>query len=113
MLAQRIQALAEACQAVGRSDGDLQKAMATQILVAEDRDTVRRRYQQIYNLAVTDDVPDSLNPAWLIGTPDEVEAKIRAYAEAGIGHFLLWFVDAPREDGLRLFAKEVLPHFRR
>jgi alkanesulfonate monooxygenase SsuD/methylene tetrahydromethanopterin reductase-like flavin-dependent oxidoreductase (luciferase family) len=112
VLAQRLQALEEACQAVGRSAGDIQKAMATQILVAEDRETVRRRYQQIYGLAETEDIPDSLNPAWLIGTPDEIEEKIRAYAEAGIGHFLLWFIDAPREDGLRLFAEEVAPRFR-
>jgi alkanesulfonate monooxygenase SsuD/methylene tetrahydromethanopterin reductase-like flavin-dependent oxidoreductase (luciferase family) len=112
VLAQRLQALDQACQAVGRSVTDLQKAMATQILVAEDRDTLRRRYQEIYGLAATEDIPDSLNPAWLIGTPDEVEEKIRAYAVAGIGHFILWFMDAPREDGLQLFAEEVPPRFR-
>ena len=61
--------------------------MATQILVAEDRETVCRRYQQIYGLAETEDIPDSLNPAWLIGTPDEVEGKIRAYVEAASGTF--------------------------
>jgi len=112
VLAQRLQALGAACAAVGRPMADLQKAMATQILVAEDRETLRRRYRQIYALAATEDIPDTLNPAWLIGTPDEVEEKIRAYAEAGIGHFLLWFMDAPREEGLRLFAEEVAPRFR-
>ena len=112
VLAQRLQALGAACESAGRSVDDLEKAMATQILVAPDRETVRRRYQEIFNLAATDDIPDSLNPAWLIGTPDEVEEKIRAYAEAGIGHFLLWFMDAPRGDGLQLFAEEVAPRFR-
>ncbi len=111
VLAQRLGALQQACEAVGRSDGDIQKSMATQILVAENRETVRRRYQQIYGLAEAEDIPDSLNPAWLIGTPDEVEGKIRAYVEAGIGHFLLWFIDSPREEGLRLFAEEVAPRF--
>ncbi|MFT5090920.1 MAG: alkanesulfonate monooxygenase SsuD [Candidatus Latescibacterota bacterium] len=113
VLAQRLQALDEACLAVGRPMADLQKAMATQVLVAEDRDTLRRRYRDIFSLAATEDIPHKLNPAWLIGTPDEVEEKIRAYAEAGIGHFLLWFMDAPREEGLRLFAEEVAPRFRR
>ena len=112
VLGQRLQALGAACEAAGRSLDDLQKAMATQILVAPDRQTLRRRYQEIFNLAATEDIPDSLNPAWLIGTPDEVEEKIRTYVEAGIGHFLLWFIDAPREDGLQLFAEEVAPRFR-
>ena len=112
VLEQRLQALGAACETAGRSVDDLQKAMATQILVAPDRATVRRRYQEIFSLTATDDIPDSLNPAWLIGTPDEVEGKIRDYAEAGIGHFLLWFMDAPREDGLQLFAEEVAPRFR-
>ena len=97
---------------LGRSIDDLQKAMATQILVAPDRDEVRCRYQEIFGLAATEDIPDSLNPAWLIGTPDEVEEKIRTYVEAGIGHFLLWFMDAPGEQGLRLFAEAVAPRFR-
>ncbi len=59
---------------------------------------MRLRYQKIYGLAETEDIPDSLNAAWLIGTPDEVEEKMSAYVEAGIGHFLLWFIDAPREE---------------
>ena len=112
VLGQRLQALDEACQAVGRSSDEIQKAMATQILVAADGDTVRRRYCEIFNLSATEDIPDSLNPGWLIGTPDQVEEKIRAYVEAGIGHFLLWFMDAPKDDGLQLFAEQVIPRFR-
>ncbi len=112
VLDEKLQALGAACDAAGRSIDDLQKAMATQILVAPDRDEVRCRYQEIFGLAATEDIPDSLNPAWLIGTPDEVEEKIRTYVEAGIGHFLLWFMDAPGEQGLRLFAEAVAPRFR-
>ncbi len=111
-LERRLQALAAACAAEGRSLDELQLAMATQILVAEDGDSVRRRYREIFGLGAEEDIPDSLNPAWLIGTPDEVEEKIRTYTEAGIDHFLLWFMDAPQEDGLELFAREVMPRFR-
>jgi hypothetical protein len=41
-----------------------------------------------------------------------IPEKIRSYAVLGIDHFLLWFMDAPREDGMRLFAQEVAPRFR-
>ena len=44
--------------------------------------------------------------------PGGIEARMRVYAELGIRHFMLWFMDAPASDGLRLFADAVLPRFR-
>ena len=56
--------------------------------------------------------PESFTNSTLIGTPDEVAARIESYIEAGADHFLLWFLDAPDRDGMDLFAREVLPRFR-
>ena len=36
----------------------------------------------------------------------------QAYLDLGISHFLLWFIDAPDEAGLRLLAEQVAPRFR-
>ncbi|WP_329247359.1 LLM class flavin-dependent oxidoreductase [Actinoallomurus sp. NBC_01490] len=51
----------------------------------------------------------------LVGTPDEVCAKIAAFAEAGVEHFCgLLFVGntvAEMRDQIRTFAREVLPAF--
>ncbi|MEZ4728356.1 MAG: hypothetical protein R3E79_14575 [Caldilineaceae bacterium] len=38
--------------------------------------------------------------------------RIQGYLDLGISHFLFWFMDAPEEAGLRLFAEEVAPRFR-
>jgi alkanesulfonate monooxygenase SsuD/methylene tetrahydromethanopterin reductase-like flavin-dependent oxidoreductase (luciferase family) len=48
----------------------------------------------------------------VIGTPDEVRAQLDEYIAAGIAHIMLWFLDAPDEAGMRLFAERVLPHYR-
>jgi alkanesulfonate monooxygenase len=49
---------------------------------------------------------------WLIGTPDDVAARLREYQALGVSHFMLWFVDFPSLDGLRLFAEAVVPRLR-
>ena len=49
-----------------------------------------------------------MRETWLIGTPDEIEAQIRRFAELGVTHFMLWFVDAPDDSGMRLFAERIL-----
>ncbi len=38
-------------------------------------------------------------------------ARIEEYRALGISHFMLWFMDFPRMDGIRLFAETVLPQF--
>jgi alkanesulfonate monooxygenase SsuD/methylene tetrahydromethanopterin reductase-like flavin-dependent oxidoreductase (luciferase family) len=48
----------------------------------------------------------------MAGTPDELTAQIREYADLGFSHFILRFADYPKPDGAKLFIKEVLPRFR-
>lgn len=132
-LQRRLEALELACKRQGRAVEDIEKSYETQILVAPTRADLRQLLQEMVDLAPTGDlapggdsdpdmkaylsgetdrVPESLSGPFLIGTPDEVEAQIRTYIELGISHFMLWFMDAPQDGGLSLFAREVMPRFR-
>ena len=124
---QRIEALDAACRSVGRTAAEIEKSLEIQILVAPDHAALRRQLQTMIDLAP----PTELDPALqaflngssatppanftdkqLIGTPDEVAQQIGAYLALGITHFLLWFIDAPDEAGLRLFAEQIATRFR-
>ena len=94
--------------------------METQVLIAP----TRQRVEELLDHAASRPAPATsrmaaIDPAaraaqydrWLIGTPDDIVARIEEYRAVGISHFLLWFMDFPSLDGLRLFAEEVLPRF--
>jgi alkanesulfonate monooxygenase SsuD/methylene tetrahydromethanopterin reductase-like flavin-dependent oxidoreductase (luciferase family) len=47
----------------------------------------------------------------LIGTPDEIVGRLKAYEAAGVRHMLLIDVGGSRE-ALRVFGREIMPEFR-
>ena len=48
----------------------------------------------------------------LVGTPEQVAEKVRAYADLGCAGFIPWCADYPDTETLELFATEVMPAFR-
>ena len=124
----RLELLAEACAAEGRSIDEIERSLETQILVATDVKALRAALQHMIDLdptsgklpegldaflsGATDELPASVKNAWIIGKPDEVAAQVQSYLDLGISHFLLWFMDAPDPAGLELFAREVAPRFQ-
>jgi len=126
-LQSRLEALDAACRAEGRTAAALEKSLEIQMLIAPDHNALRHQLQAMIDLAPlpepdpvlqaflcgkTDELPTPLTDTQIIGTPDEVAQRISAYVELDITHFLLWFMDAPDDAGLRLFAEQVAPRFR-
>ena len=141
-LRRRLDLLDEACRRAGRPRPELELSLETQVLVAPDRQALRSRLREMAELARTassglppevgpfveshvddpafeafvsgssDAIPPRLAETWIVGTPNEVERRLRAYVAEGITHFMLWFMDVPRPEGLELFAAEVMPRFR-
>ena len=127
-LRERLHALAAACEKVGRPYDEIEKSLEMQILIAPDLETIRRQLQAMLTLAPrsgepdpaleaflsgsSDHIPDALARTSIIGTPESVTEQLQAYIAAGISHFMLWFMDVPDQQGLRLFAAEVAPRFQ-
>ena len=127
-LRERLEKLAAACAAEERPYDSIEKSAELQVLVAADEDALRRAVGRL--VALARDVPEDdpiaayasgaggagARPALphhtVMGTPDEVAAGLGAYVAAGASHFLLWFLDAPEQDGMALFAERVLPALR-
>lgn len=133
VIEQKLGVLKRACERAGRDYGTIEKTLETQILICKDAQTVDRVFEQIDSLKASDEGQDQdilkflreANPAlegyrtkedfrreFVIGTPDEVEAHIRQYVDLGVTRFMLWFMDFPQLDGIRLFAKTIMPKFR-
>ena len=111
-----------------RDFGEITRSYETQIIVAPDRASLRRSLQAMADLTpdappsaelaaylsgATNTLPESLARGYILGTLDEVTAQMHAYVDTGVNHFMLWFMDAPDDAGMRLFMREVAPQFRR
>src|SRR6187200_1053160 len=59
---------------------------------------------------VNDSILDRCKP--IAGTPEDCIAAIEEYRDAGCTHVMLELWGANRHDQIRLFAEQVLPHFR-
>jgi alkanesulfonate monooxygenase SsuD/methylene tetrahydromethanopterin reductase-like flavin-dependent oxidoreductase (luciferase family) len=104
----------------------LELSLEIQVLIAPTEEEVRETALRIASLppshrgtprtelveALRGPSPPRLADAvddWLVGTPDDVIARIKVYQDLGISHFMLWFIDYPSMSGPRLFAERVLP----
>ncbi|MCA9878853.1 MAG: LLM class flavin-dependent oxidoreductase [Thermomicrobiales bacterium] len=140
-LERRFGLLADACAEIGRNMSEIALTLETQVLIAPTAQAVREKLRALLALAgqqnhlppeiapyvkdyandpatlafangETDDLPATMAADWIIGTPDQVSARVAAYIDAGISHFMLWFMDAPDDAGMQLFAEQVAPGFR-
>jgi len=96
--------LDEHCRVVGRDPKSIVRTLSTDcVSVASKTGEAQSNAEasRFYNAE-----------AGIIGTPDEVAARIDQYVQLGVEHFILRFVDFPGLSGIRLFMNEVLPRYK-
>jgi F420-dependent oxidoreductase-like protein len=92
-----------ACQEAGRDAGELKFSAAQVICCGKDEAEVRRRAAAIGRDA------DELRKNGACGTPDEVAARLKQFAELGTDRAYLQFLDLSDLDHLELVATAVAP----
>lgn len=130
-LKRRLSALDDACDSIGRAPSTVERTLEIQIMIAEDYDALRETLRAILSTTPegeqtpqdddfiafmnddSDTLPDLLTETGLAGTPQDVIDQIQTYINLGISHFMLWFIDAPDDMGMRLFMEQVRPAFTR
>jgi alkanesulfonate monooxygenase SsuD/methylene tetrahydromethanopterin reductase-like flavin-dependent oxidoreductase (luciferase family) len=129
-LAEKLERVRAGCARVGRDFAALQLSLEIQVLIAPTEDEARATALRIAELPPSPrgtprtDMVEALRGGsasplsalvddWLVGTPEAVEQQMRAYMDLGVSHFMLWFLDFPRVDGMRLFAERVAPALRK
>lgn len=93
----------EACRSLGRDPSSLVRSVAQVICLGADGPQIQRRAQVIGR-----DV-EELRENGLAGTPDEVLAKLTAFAEVGVSRVYLQVLDLDDLAHLELVADTVLP----
>ena len=123
-LRRKLDALRAACARAVKDFAQLELSLEIQVLIASTEDEVRSLARQIASLppsprgepradvltALESNAERPLSATvddWLVGTPEAVSEQLHHYAQLGISHFMLWFLDYPSLDGMRLFSERV------
>ncbi len=110
-------ALDELLRAEGRRPGDVRRTMMTSLMFGRDETELERRVSRIRrrNSQWADTPLDDLLATLraernaIAGRADAVVEQIGAYAAAGVEELMLQWLDMDDIDGLRGFARQVLP----
>jgi alkanesulfonate monooxygenase SsuD/methylene tetrahydromethanopterin reductase-like flavin-dependent oxidoreductase (luciferase family) len=98
--AHKLAVLRSHCETVGRPFDEIVKTWdGLQITIAETENEAR----QIYNNSVF-----KRNGA-IVGTPQQVAARLKAYMDMDVTVFFLRFDDFPSLNGMKLFTEQVIP----
>lgn len=105
--------LAAACKKVGRNCAEIEWSYLTPLYIKTDLAEVQGLLERVAELRKVS--VDEVRRSVLAGDPSAVKQQMQAYIDAGITHFIINLRRPGLYDreGVRLFAKEVMPAFRK
>jgi F420-dependent oxidoreductase-like protein len=106
--AHKCEVLKNHCKDVGRDYDEIEKTISGEVMIRETEDELRA----IGSKSLWNEQFDSWQEGNLIGTPDQVTEKIKAYVDLGATSFMPWCSDYPDDTTVRLLAEKVIPNFR-
>jgi F420-dependent oxidoreductase-like protein len=111
-LARKIAILNEHCGRIGRDGSDIEKTYLTPLYLRSNPAEVERLLTQIPQVQTLN--LEQMRAIILAGDVAAVQRQVQAYLDVGISHIIIalrrpGFYD---REGLRLFAREVMPAFR-
>jgi alkanesulfonate monooxygenase SsuD/methylene tetrahydromethanopterin reductase-like flavin-dependent oxidoreductase (luciferase family) len=113
--AEKLRRLREECLSEGRDYNEIAKSLETQVIIAANHaelDDLLERISTHNPKAAFYRDETRLRQLYILGTPNECIERVNEYFKLGITRFILWFVDFPSNEGMKLFADQVLPSFR-
>jgi len=103
----KLEVLERHCADVGRDPARIRKSLSFGAVLAADGAEARDRADAL----ISPDVPEIIRKLTFIGTPEGCVERLRAFAELGVGDFLLR-INAPFDwETVELIASEVAPAF--
>jgi alkanesulfonate monooxygenase SsuD/methylene tetrahydromethanopterin reductase-like flavin-dependent oxidoreductase (luciferase family) len=112
----RRERLAAYCRDISRDPSEIRRCVSTAFLIGRNEKELHRRIDALQGLMpelASLDAPAVLNTlqkeGWLIGTPDQIVASLRALADEGVQRVMLQHNDQTDFAALELLAREVMP----
>ncbi len=111
-IAEKGKILQEACKKIGRNCAEIEWSYLTPLYIKADPSSAQSLLETLAKLRniTTDEARKSI----LIGDSEAIRQQVQAYIDAGVTHFIINLRKPGLYDreGVRMFAKEVMPHFR-
>jgi alkanesulfonate monooxygenase SsuD/methylene tetrahydromethanopterin reductase-like flavin-dependent oxidoreductase (luciferase family) len=96
------------CGDVGRDPADVRKSLTFRAILDDDERAARERAAELHG----DPLPERLQKMMIIGTPEQCVERLRAYAELGVGDFLLGALVPVDWRTIELVARSVAPELK-
>ena len=105
--------LSDACAAIDRDPSTLRLSLMTGVVIGRDPGEVRDRAAALLEHEGMSDEPEEAIERWradrLVGTPDQIGARLARYADAGIDRVLLQHLVHDDLDTIALIGEEIVP----